>query len=132
MYCPRNPYKLGKYYTYLHMAAIVARLAPLASRASLPAIRNLLVTFLGVEAVESIWESLVSSLTPWIAGDDEAKKGGPRGVALIDLSTGLRLGTTSRRSALAHLAARGCSRRSRPSRHVHHHYGDGKAMHGVC
>ncbi len=114
------------------MAAIAVRAVPLASRAVLPAIRNLLTAFIVLEAVETVWEIVSTALIGVMATPDQPKKGGPRGVALIDLSTGLRLGTTSRRSALAHLAARGCSRRRGPSRHIHYHGGHTNGHPGVC
>lgn len=99
------------------MAIVAATRALPAARAAMPAVRALLVTFLGVEMVETIWEQIFNALNG-ITGDLDDKKGGPRGVALIDLSTGLVLGRTSRVSALMHLAARRCSRYKRPRRPI--------------
>jgi len=99
------------------MVALVAVRALPAARAAIPAVRALLVTFLGVEMVETIWEGVFNILNG-ITGDLDEKKGGPRGVALIDLSTGLTLGRTSRVSALMHLAARRGARCRRPRRPI--------------
>lgn len=86
------------------LPAIITRATAFLARPGLLAsIRNVLLTFLSVEAVETVMETIGAS----IAGVDEKqfKKGG-RGVMMIDAQTGLLLGRTSRTAAIAHLRAR--------------------------
>ncbi len=79
----------------------VARFAPVVV-SQLSKLKPLLTAFIGLEATETIWELIVNQLEDLTDAGGQVKTGG-RGVVMIDLSTGLVIGRTSRRSALGHL-----------------------------
>lgn len=85
------------------MSAItVARFIPVVAT-RLGALRALLISFIGIELTESVYEGIVNLIEDASEVDGVTIPKGGRGVVMIDLSTGLTLGRTSRRSAIAHL-----------------------------
>jgi len=105
------------------MAIVVAaRVAP----AIVTVLRNLLVTFLGVEAVETVMETVLGLD---IAPGEEKSVG--RGVLLVDQSTGLVLGRTSRIGAIAHLNGRKRPRVTRITKTIIEHHDDHHGHHEV-
>jgi len=75
------------------------------------ALANIASSFLTPENVNALSGFVSQQLTKDGQLGILGKKGGKRGVILLDVQTGLVIGKTSRASALAHLAGRRSSKR---------------------